>query len=252
MRIAYDFSSCTDPGLVRSKNEDSVAFDAASQLAVLADGMGGYNAGEIASSIATFQITSEMRAWLSRSRQEAKAQDVFEALERSVNHANRCILEAAKANRQLNGMATTLVVGVFRQHCLWLGHLGDSRCYRLRGSEFRQITKDHSWVQEQMDAGQLTPEQAAASDQKNLVTRALGVQHGVKLETHQHLTELGDMYLMCTDGLTDMLTDPMIAAIIAQTDGLQAKAQALVNAANAQGGRDNITVLLVQAKVASR
>jgi PPM family protein phosphatase len=145
-------------------------------------------------------------------------------------------------------MGTTLVVGVFQEGRLMLGHIGDSRCYRLRGEEFSQITKDHSLLQEQMDAGLITPEQAATSLNKNLVTRALGVEDVVLLETHEHRTELGDIYLMCSDGLSDMVTDEGIAAIMRTTDDLETKAKALVDAANAGGGRDNISVLLVLAK----
>ena len=129
-----------------------------------------------------------------------------------------------------------------------LGHIGDSRCYRLRGGEFSQITKDHSLLQEQMDAGLITPEQAATSLNKNLVTRALGVEDVVMLETNEHRTEIGDLYLMCSDGLSDMVTDEGIADIMRGEEDLDAKAKALVDAANAGGGRDNISVLLVKAK----
>jgi PPM family protein phosphatase len=133
-----------------------------------------------------------------------------------------------------------------------LGHIGDSRCYRLRGSEFVQITKDHSLLQEQMDAGLITPEQAAVSSNKNLVTRALGVEDAVLLEVNEHKVQPGDIYLMCSDGLSDMVDDEGIGSILAENAPLEQKAARLIDAANANGGRDNISVLLVQANTDSR
>ena len=249
--MIYQFFLSTDPGLSRDNNEDSVVFDASSQLAVLADGMGGYNAGEVASGMATAFIKSEMSRWLSQAGKNANAREVRRALEICVDNANRSIFNAANSNAQYSGMGTTLVVGVFQDQRLMLGHIGDSRCYRLRGQEFVQITKDHSLLQEQMDAGLITPEQAATSLNKNLVTRALGVEDVVMLETHEHRTEIGDLYLMCSDGLSDMVSDEDIAAIMVVDEDLETKAKALVEAANAGGGRDNISVLLACAKEGS-
>jgi PPM family protein phosphatase len=246
--MIYQFCSSTDPGLARDNNEDSVAFDTSTQLAVLADGMGGYNAGEVASGMATAFIKSEMSRWLAQAGKNANAREVRRALEICVDNANRSIFNAAGSNPQYAGMGTTLVVGVFQDNRLMLGHIGDSRCYRLRGEELTQITKDHSLLQEQMDAGLITPEQAASSLNKNLVTRALGVEDAVILETNEHRTDVGDLYLMCSDGLSDMVSDEGIATILKGDEELEAKAKALVEAANAGGGRDNISVLLVQAK----
>jgi PPM family protein phosphatase len=245
--MIYQFCYSTDPGLARDNNEDSVAFDAVTQLAVLADGMGGYNAGEVASGMATAFIKSEMSRWLSQAGRNANAREVRRALEICVDNANRSIFNAAGSNPQYAGMGTTLVVGVFQENRLMLGHIGDSRCYRLRGEEFLQITKDHSLLQEQLDAGLITSEQAATSLNKNLVTRALGVEEAVILETNEHRTEVGDIYLICSDGLSDMVEDMAIASILRDEQDLQAKAKALVDAANAGGGRDNISVLLAQA-----
>jgi PPM family protein phosphatase len=246
--MIYQFSLQTDPGLARDNNEDSVVVDAPTQLAVLADGMGGYNAGEVASGMATAFIKSEMSRWLSQAGKNANAREVRRALEICVDNANRSIFNAANSNPQYAGMGTTVVVGAFQDGRLMLGHIGDSRCYRLRGDEFTQITKDHSLLQEQMDAGLITPEQAATSLNKNLVTRALGVEETVMLETNEHRTEAGDIYLMCSDGLSDMVSDEDIAVIMRSDSDLDAKAKALVEAANAAGGRDNISVLLAMAK----
>ncbi len=246
--MIYQFAHHTDPGLARENNEDSVAVDLHTQLAVLADGMGGYNAGEVASGMATAFIKSEMGRWLAQAGKNANAREVRRALEICVDNANRSIFNAACSNAQYTGMGTTLVVGVFQEGRLMLGHIGDSRCYRLRGNEFSQITRDHSLLQEQMDAGLITPEQAATSLNKNLVTRALGVEDAVLLETNEHRTEVGDIYLICSDGLSDMVSDEGIAAIMQESQDLDTMAHALVNEANAGGGRDNISVLLAQAK----
>jgi len=243
----YEFSIRTDPGLARENNEDSVTVDEPTRLAILADGMGGYNAGEIASGMATTFIKSELGRWLAQAGRHANAKEVRRAMEICVDNANRSIFNAANSNPQYSGMGTTLVVGVFQDGRLLLGHIGDSRCYRLRGTELAQITKDHSLLQEQMDAGLITPEQAAVSTNKNLVTRALGVEDAVLLDVNEHRVEPGDIYLMCSDGLSDMVEDPGIARILAGDVPLEEKAVQLVDAANANGGRDNISVMLAQA-----
>jgi PPM family protein phosphatase len=246
----YEICTQTDPGVARENNEDAVSFDAASRLCVLADGMGGYNAGEIASGMAVAFIKSEMGRWLSQAGKHANGKEVLRALEICVENANHSIFNAANAHPPYAGMGTTLVVGVFQQDRLVLGHIGDSRCYRLRGGEFLQITKDHSLLQEQLDAGLITPEQALTSTNKNLLTRALGVEDTVMLEVHEHRVESGDIYLMCSDGLSDMVSDAGIASIVAGGDLLEQKARQLIVAANEGGGRDNISVLLTQAEEA--
>lgn len=243
----YTFCAQTDPGRIRDNNEDSVAFDAATNLGVLADGMGGYNAGEIASSMATVLIKSELARWLLEAGSHANAQQVGRAMEICVNNANLAIFNSANTNPQYAGMGTTLVVGIFQETRLLLGHVGDSRCYRWRGYELVQVTKDHSFLQEQLDAGLLTPEQAAQSPNKNLVTRALGVEEQVMLELHEHQVEEGDIYLMCSDGLSDMIPDETIASVLLNDLSLTQMADKLVFLANQEGGRDNISVLLVQA-----
>ena len=243
----YEFCIRTDPGLARENNEDSVTFEETSCLGVLADGMGGYDAGEIASGMAPTFIKSELGRWLSQAGRHANAREVRRAMEICVDNANRSIFNAANSNPQYSGMGTTLVLGVFQDGRLMLGHIGDSRCYRLRGSEFAQITKDHSLLQEQMDAGLITPEQAATSTNKNLVTRALGVEDAVLLEVNEHKIEAGDIYLMCSDGLSDMVDDESIGKLLESEGTLEQKAVLLIDAANANGGRDNISVLLAQA-----
>src|SRR4051812_28945256 len=217
----YEFCFRTDPGLARENNEDSVTVDEPTRLGILADGMGGYNAGEVASGMATTFIKSELGRWLAQAGRHANAREVRRAMEICVENANRSIFNAANSNPQYTGMGTTLVIGVFQDTRVMLGHIGDSRCYRLREGEFAQITKDHSLLQEQIDAGLITPEQAATSMNKNLVTRALGVEDTVLLEVNEHRAEPGDIYLMCSDGLSDMVDDPAIAEILRGEGTLQ-------------------------------
>jgi len=242
----YKFCAKTDTGRTRDNNEDSVAYDESTRLAVLADGMGGYNAGEVASGMATAFIKSELSRWLSEAGESAKIREVRRALEICVDNANLSIYNAANSNSHYSGMGTTLVVGVFRDDKLLVGHIGDSRCYRLRGGTFEQITKDHSLLQEQIDAGLVTLEQAANSSIRNLVTRALGVEEITLLEVNEYMVELGDIYLMCSDGLSDMVDDASIARIALEPVDLGDKAGLLIEAANERGGRDNISVILVE------
>ncbi len=244
----YTFFAKSDPGLVRTNNEDAVTFDEACQLAILADGMGGYNAGEVASGMATVYIKTELARWLPAQGKLAGAKEITLALEKCVTEANRSILNASISNPHYAGMGTTLVVGVFRGPRLILGHVGDSRCYRLRESALEQITKDHSMLQEQVDAGILTREQAAVAPGKNLLTRALGVEEVVRVAIDEHLVQPGDIYLMCSDGLTDMVSDKDIALVLGSSNPVATMGAELITRANANGGRDNVSVLLIQAK----
>ena len=245
--MLYQYCANTDPGRARENNEDSVVFDAATHTMVLADGMGGYNAGEIASGMATAFIKSELSRWLAEAGHGANTKEVRRAMEICVGNANLSIYNAANSNAHYAGMGTTLVVGVFLGDTLLVGHIGDSRCYRLREGVLEQITKDHSLLQEQIDAGLITLAQAANSSIKNLVTRALGVEGQVVLEVHEHTVLPGDVYMMCSDGLSDMVSDPAIAKIVSLDAELEVVAEELIAVANANGGRDNISVLLAVA-----
>ncbi|WP_325344431.1 Stp1/IreP family PP2C-type Ser/Thr phosphatase [Xylophilus sp.] len=243
----YEFCARTDTGLLRSNNEDAVAFDAANGLTVLADGMGGYNAGEVASSMAAGLVQAGMGRWLAEAGGQASPREVRRALEICVDNANGAILQASQANPQYAGMGTTLVAACFHDNRLVLGHIGDSRGYRLRDGALDQITRDHSWLQEQVDAGIITAEQAAVSPNRNLVTRALGVEEAAQIEVHEHRVEPGDLYLLCSDGLPDMVDDDDIATILRAGLSLEDTARTLIDSANAQGGRDNISVVLIRA-----
>ncbi len=245
--LTIELFAAVDPGRARSNNEDSVALDEAVSLAVLADGMGGYNAGEVASNMATSFIRTELGRWLREASAQATDAEVRRAMDICVDNANRAIFNAANSNPQYAGMGTTLVVSLFRDNRLLVGHVGDSRCYRFRGGRLVQITRDHSLLQEQIDAGLITPEQAAFSANKNLVTRAVGVEDTVLLETHQHEVMPGDLYLMCSDGLSDMLDDNSIGQLLQGCDSLDETGRTLIDAANDAGGKDNISVILVRA-----
>lgn len=243
----FVYYSQTDPGLVRDNNEDCVALDTDNHLAVLADGMGGYNAGEVASAMATSFIKTELGRWMGEGGHEASARELKRAMEICIDNANRSIFNAANADAQFAGMGTTLVMGVFQPTRAMIGHVGDSRCYRLRDGQFQQLTRDHSLLQEQIDAGLISPEMAQFATHKNLVTRALGVEDTVLLEVNEFRIETGDLYLFCSDGLSDMVSDERIAAILAGTATMDDRGRALVDAANDGGGRDNISVILVLA-----
>lgn len=247
--MTYDFFARTDKGRVRSNNEDAVAVDRDAQVAILADGMGGYNAGEVASGMATTFIRTEMARWLAQAGESPQSTDVRRALEICVENANHAILGASLSNPQYAGMGTTLVAAVFHDDAVTVAHIGDSRMYRFRNGEFSVVTKDHSLLQEQIDSGMITPEQARHSNNRNLVTRALGVDSTVVTEIHEYAVEPGDIYLLCSDGLNDMVEDEEIGMTLeALGVNLKLCAQQLVQMANDNGGRDNVSVILVRVK----
>ncbi len=252
-RVPLDCAVLSHPGMVRAHNEDSVFVDGAAGIAVLADGMGGYSAGEVASGIAVNVVSSGMLPELQSDRELSKV-DIATGLthaalllQQKIAAANKGIYEAAQARPECAGMGTTIVGVVFCGNRVSIGHIGDSRCYRLRGEKFEQLTHDHSLLQEQIDGGQLTPEQARYSLNKNLVTRALGIEAIVPADIVEYRVEADDIYLLNSDGLTDMVEPPVIHAIIdKQRTDLGAAAQELVEVANQNGGRDNISVVLVR------
>jgi protein phosphatase len=164
----------------------------------------------------------------------------------SIELANSAVIEAARAEPQYQGMGTTLVAAIFHNDKVTVAHVGDSRAYRLRQGELKQITRDHSLLQEQIDAGLISPEWARFSQNKNLVTRAVGVDPDMKVEIHDHPIEPGEIYLLCSDGLSDMLTDEEMCEILTGVGSLQRACDELVHQANQNGGHDNISVILVR------
>lgn len=249
---ALEVATATDSGMVRTHNEDSITVDAAIGFVVLADGMGGYNAGEVASGIATAMLGTSLKQILDgaepgRIEPESGETLAVKILKEQITGANTSIYQAAKSQPQYAGMGTTLVVGLFYDNYLSVAHIGDSRLYRLRQDEFKQITRDHSLLQEQIDSGMITEEMARLSQNKNLVTRALGIDPEVEPEIHTYEVEAGDVYLLCSDGLSDMVEDDEIHLTLSSLQAnVQLASQQLVQMANDNGGRDNVSVILVR------
>jgi len=245
--------SRTDPGMVRAHNEDAVYANSGLGMAILADGMGGYNAGEVASGMVTTLLGSELEKAFKQPETRLIDQDgrqqTRSLLEAEISRANNAVYQAAQSQPQYAGMGTTLVMAVFYDNAITVAHIGDSRLYRLRGEEFSQVTRDHSLLQEQIDNGMLTVEQARTSQNKNLVTRAVGVDPSVESEIHEYATLPGDIYLLCSDGLNDMVEDEEIGMTLQMLSAnLALAATQLVQMANDNGGRDNVSVILVRVK----
>ncbi len=246
--MKYEFAALTDVGRLRQNNEDSIAYTIETGVAVLADGMGGYNAGEVASGMSTAFLNSELSRWIQQAGKNPSIGDIKRAISICVGNANLSVFNAATSNASYQGMGTTLVVGVLQPDYFIIGHIGDSRAYRLREGVLEQITKDHSMLQEQIDAGLITPEQAPFAANKNLVTRAVGVAPFVETEIHEHEVAVGDIFMFCSDGLSDMVSHDSMAEVLRNhNNSLQSRAQSLIDAANEAGGRDNISVLLIEA-----
>ena len=251
---ALEIFSQTHPGMVRSHNEDSVACEPSCGLVVLADGMGGYNAGEVASGIAVSVVVTEVSHALSDSSpidldKESGVELGVKLLRDNIQKANASIFHAAESQPQYSGMGTTIVSGLFYDNRVATGHVGDSRMYRLRGEALESITRDHSLLQEQIDGGIISIEDARLSKNKNLVTRAVGIDAEVVPEIHVHDVLVGDIYLLCSDGLNDMVEDDDIqATLYALQNNLPLAASQLIQMANDNGGRDNVSVILVKVK----
>ena len=252
LRGKIDFAELTDTGRVREHNEDAIGSNPEIGLMVLADGMGGYNAGEVASGIAV-QIVTEL-ATEAAGREDRADIDPHSGLMRqsiilrdAVYRANKIIFQTAQSQTHCEGMGTTIVACMFHDNKVSIAHVGDSRAYRLRGGKFDQITLDHSLLQELVDRGFYSAEEAQRSTNRNYVTRALGVEPAVEVEVHEHEVLPDDVFLLCSDGLCDMVEDEDIHLTISTFNAsLDVVSQQLVDLANNQGGRDNISVMLAQ------
>lgn len=251
---ALEIVALTNSGMVRAHNEDSIAVDKVNGLVVLADGMGGYNAGEVASGIAVEVMVSGIAQALKNASPVTPDPQTGDELAvvlmgRGIHKANASIYEAAQSHGQYAGMGTTIVSALFYDNRVVVGHVGDSRLYRLRGEEMLAITRDHSLLQEQIDCGMISIENARHSQNKNLVTRAVGIDAEVIPEIHLHEVEVGDVYLFCSDGLNDMVDDDDIQSVLYAMQGnLALAAEQLIQMANDNGGRDNVSVILVRVK----
>ena len=251
---ALEFGVKTDPGMVRTNNEDAILVEPGLGLAILADGMGGGNAGEVASGMATTLLANDLKqTWGSVSPSDvagiAGRTRAFTLLKQKIAIANESIFHAAEHQPQYAGMGTTLVVALFYDNRVAVAHIGDSRLYRLRGGSLQQLTKDHSLLQMQIDSGVITREDAKHSKQKNIVTRALGVEAQVEAEIHEHDVRQGDVYVLCSDDLHDMIEEgDIVKTLSAPGVKLDAAAKTLVQKANDNGGKDNVSVILVKAR----
>jgi protein phosphatase len=247
MTFTVDFALKTHPGLVRPLNEDAVGAEPDVSLFLLADGLGGYNAGEIASTMAVSTLLAELTGALQEAQEAGQPFDPRRTLIEGLVDMNQSIFRAALNSAAFEGMATTLVVAWLLGDRLWVAHTGDSRLYRLRAGELVQITRDHSFSQELLDAGMVTEEEVRLLPAKNLVTRALGAGADIEPEVHDYDVASGDVLLLCSDGLTEMVGPYEIAGLMnACLPDLPEVARRLVDMANEAGGRDNTSVVLVR------
>lgn len=234
-------SGRTDVGCARKSNEDSIAWNAAAGLALLADGMGGHNAGEVASAVAIDILDRLLQPVAGDTETQERA------IHNAVADANVAILDKAGTQPAYHGMGTTLALALFRDDTVTIAHVGDSRVYRMRDDQLQQLTTDHSLLQELIDGGFMAPEEAQEAVGKNIITRALGIEPVVAVDSRSHALLPGDLFLLCSDGLTDMVNDDVIAQILKDNvDNIDAGAERLVAEANANGGNDNISVILVR------
>ncbi len=233
----------TDPGMVRDNNEDSIITRPDLGLAVLADGMGGHQAGEVASAMAIDLVNQ----FFVNAAQRTGKLNYNDIVSDSITLSNSAIFELSQTKPDCAGMGSTVVVTYFDGNKVYVGHVGDSRLYRYRKEELEQITEDHSLVQELVSRGLLSKEEALESTNKNLVTRALGIEGSVEVDVKEDSWKNGDIFLLCSDGLNDVLRDEQIAEIIAANISNMEKAvDALIKTVNENGGPDNVSIILVQ------
>jgi protein phosphatase len=231
------FAGSTDTGRQRDHNEDAFIMAPELGIAVLADGMGGHNAGEVASEIAirtTLSILSQTAGLAARDR-----------LETAVQAAHAGIRDKAGSSTRYQGMGTTIVAVLLEKQTLCVAHVGDSRLYRLRKGELTALTHDHSLLQEFIDKGLYSPEEARQKVARNILTHALGLEEIMKVEINEFTVQSGDRYLLCSDGLYEMVSDSEIAALLGRELRLPEICSALIELANAKGGKDNITVIAI-------
>lgn len=247
----------TDVGQRRSNNEDAICIHPESRpwpLAVLADGMGGYNAGEVASAMATSLVAAALQS-VAAAPTDGNAPQALrqlrQSLGESLNLANAAILSAARDTPGCKGMGTTVIAAALLPERLVLAHLGDSRGYSWREGRLQRLTRDHTWLQEEIDAGRLQGEQARQSGLGHLLTQALGVTAQIAPDFNEWPLQAGDRILLCSDGLTDMLDDDHLSALFAEATPLPVLLTTLLASANAAGGHDNISAVLIEVQAAA-
>ena len=238
--VRYTAAALSDRGRKRPSNEDAFGFSVEHGVYVVCDGMGGAAAGEIASSIAVDEILRHLTS-------REGGVPLPQLAEKAVCAANDAVYTRAQRNQRLNGMGTTLVALVVEERRAWVLNVGDSRGYRLRGSQLEQITLDHSLVEEQVRMGRMSESEALRSPLRNVITRALGTQNCVTPDCFELDAEPGDIFMLCSDGLTRELTKQTIESIVNCNLALEDRCARLIEAAKKAGGHDNITCILVQA-----
>jgi protein phosphatase len=241
----------TDTGIRRAHNEDTIGFNQNLGIAVLADGMGGHNAGEIASNMAVEAVLDKLQNLHNRQTSvPITSSQLLEYVSNTISHSNSMIFNAAETTADHKGMGTTLIAAVVSGSRMYAGHVGDSRLYLFRGKALSRITKDHSLVQDLIDKGFYTEDEARNASVGHIVTRALGTKAEVDVDTIEHDIEPNDIFLMCSDGLSDMVPDWSIEETLAERgNNLDRKAKQLVDLANRNGGKDNISVILMQVQL---
>ena len=250
LKSVLNIAGRSDPGRVRSHNEDFIGNDPEIGLVILADGMGGYKGGEIASEMAVNTVLEDLKSVIpALNPGEIDEQTGYSreslAARQSIIKANEAIHTIAQKQPQYHGMGTTVVLGIFYDNHITIAHVGDSRMYRFREDRLEQVTVDHTLLQELIDRGFYSPEEARESLNKNLVTRALGIEDSVAVDIHEDLVLPGDIYLLCSDGLNDMMEDEVMSQIIRNSkDNLERIADQLIMQANENGGKDNVSVIL--------
>ena len=245
---AWEMCGLSDVGRTRERNEDAVGWDLSMGLAIVADGIGGRRGGEMASRLAVETVRETLRKTVLAGG-SGLAQGAPAQLRNSVERSNETISRTATETATYRGMASTVVVALFERGGVTVAHVGDSRLYRLRGQAFDLLTIDHSLVSEMVANGYLTAQEALAHRHRNVVTRALGVSPKVEVDVTQHACRSGDVYLLCTDGLNNLMAETEIKEIMAEAGpDLPVVARRLVESANALGGTDNVSVVLVRIK----
>ena len=240
-------AALSDAGSVRQFNEDAIATDPDAGIAVLADGMGGHRAGEVASRMAARIVFDHLQSRVIAFRSSAGAHSALQALDESINRANKAVFDASRAEAGHHGMGTTLAVTLFYDNRVALGHIGDSRVYRLRDGALAALTRDDSLLREEIDRGWITAADAGESHNRSLVTRALGVEPQARAHLAEDDAREGDLYVVCSDGLNDLVDDADIALILSALHvNLPLAAGHLVQAAKDNGGYDNVSVILAK------
>lgn len=233
--------SRTDPGLVRQNNEDSSFYNLSRNVFVVCDGMGGTAGGEVASELFIETVKEDFAGWPIRSVEESKKR-----VRDSFTKANSAILKESFLKPYLKGMGCTAELLLLTRDAFVLGHVGDSRTYRLRSGHLSQLTKDHSLVQQQVDEGIITEKERKNSMVKNVLLRAVGNTMELTIDMYTGDIMSQDIYLLCSDGLHNMVSDQEILAVLSYDGPLELRTQMLINMANDAGGKDNITAMLVE------